>query len=65
MALHQELLAEVKESPASSRIAALFDFDGTIVSGFSALHFLREQLKRGDISPRATGEVDRLLDQLW
>lgn len=51
MARHHDLLAEVKTSPASSQIAALFDVDGTIISGYSALHFIREQMKRGEISP--------------
>ena len=30
----------------------IFDFDGTIIAGFSATVFIREQLRRGDLSPR-------------
>jgi putative phosphoserine phosphatase/1-acylglycerol-3-phosphate O-acyltransferase len=30
----------------------LFDFDGTIISGYSAVAFFQEQLKRGHLSPR-------------
>ncbi|MEM7610135.1 MAG: HAD-IB family hydrolase [Pseudomonadota bacterium] len=45
-----ELVATVDALPDGPEIAAIFDFDGTIISGYSALAFMREQLKRGDFS---------------
>jgi putative phosphoserine phosphatase/1-acylglycerol-3-phosphate O-acyltransferase len=50
MASIKQLLNDVEESPEGPNIAAIFDFDGTIISGYSATVFIREQLKRGDLS---------------
>lgn len=50
MATIKQLLNDVEESPTGPSIAAFFDFDGTIISGYSATAFIREQLKRGDLS---------------
>lgn len=46
------LLQSIAEAPEGPRICAIFDFDGTIISGYSAIAFLREQLRRGDLSIR-------------
>lgn len=48
----QTLLEAIEKSPEGPEICAIFDFDGTIISGFSATTFLREQLRRGDLSVR-------------
>lgn len=47
---HKALVAEIEAAPDGPQIAALFDFDGTIIHGYSAIAFLRAQLKRGDFS---------------
>ncbi|QIB65368.1 HAD-IB family hydrolase [Kineobactrum salinum] len=52
MAGLQELLSDIEEAPGGPRIGAIFDFDGTVISGYSATAFLREQLRRGDLSAR-------------
>lgn len=52
MASLKQLLAAIEKSPEGPEIAAIFDFDGTIISGYSATVFIREQLRRGDLSPR-------------
>jgi putative phosphoserine phosphatase/1-acylglycerol-3-phosphate O-acyltransferase len=52
MALHRDVIAEVLDSPDGPSVGALFDFDGTVIYGFSAIAFIREQVKRGDLSPR-------------
>jgi len=49
---HQNLVAEIEQLPDGPAIGALFDFDGTIIAGYSAVSFFREQLKRGHMSPR-------------
>jgi putative phosphoserine phosphatase / 1-acylglycerol-3-phosphate O-acyltransferase len=54
-----QLLQEIEESPRGPRVAAIFDFDGTLIAGYSAVAFIREQLRRGDISPLQFAELVR------
>ena len=49
---HQNVVAEINDLPDGPEIGALFDFDGTIIAGYSAVAFFQEQLKRGHLSPR-------------
>ena len=49
---YQDVVAEIERLPDGPEIGALFDFDGTIISGYSAVAFFQEQLKRGHMSPR-------------
>ncbi len=51
MSLYSEITAEIDNGPEGANIAALFDFDGTIIAGYSVFSFLREQVQRGDLSP--------------
>ena len=53
----QQLLQDIEEAPKGPKITAIFDFDGTIISGYSATVFIREQLRRGDVSPREFLEI--------
>lgn len=46
-----ERLAQIEESPRGSRTAAFFDFDGTIIDGYSALPLMQERLRRRHIGP--------------
>lgn len=57
MATIQQLLQDIEDSPAGPQITAVFDFDGTIIAGYSATVFIREQLRRGDVSPREFLEI--------
>ncbi len=57
MPRHQKLLAEIQDLPDGPEIGALFDFDGTIISGFSAVALIRGQVRRGDLSPREFMEL--------
>jgi len=50
MGLYSKVIAEVEAAPEGAHIAAFFDFDGTLIHGYSATTYLREQVKRGDIS---------------
>lgn len=54
---HQEVVTEVLDLPEDPSIGAFFDFDGTIIAGYSAVAFLREQITRGDLSPRDLVEL--------
>ena len=57
MSTLQTLLKDIEASPRGPQVAAIFDFDGTIIAGYSATAFIREQVRRGDISPRQLAEV--------
>lgn len=45
------LLAAIEQAPPGPKTAAFFDFDGTIIAGYSAIVFLKDQLRRGALSP--------------
>ncbi len=45
--LHAELTREIRESPPGPKIGAFFDVDRTLLAGFSAVAFVREQLRSG------------------
>ena len=57
MLSHQDVIAEILDLPDGPEIGAFFDFDGTIISGYSAIAFFKEQLKRGHMSPRDVVEL--------
>jgi putative phosphoserine phosphatase/1-acylglycerol-3-phosphate O-acyltransferase len=61
MASVKQLLQDIEASPDGPQIAAIFDFDGTIIAGYSATAFIREQIKRGDLSPREFVEMMRAM----
>jgi putative phosphoserine phosphatase/1-acylglycerol-3-phosphate O-acyltransferase len=54
-----QLLSDIEQAPDGPRVAAIFDFDGTLIAGYSAVAFIREQLRRGDLSPRQFAEIAR------
>ncbi|MBP6725458.1 MAG: HAD-IB family hydrolase, partial [Halioglobus sp.] len=57
MSTIQKLLQDISASPRGPQIAAIFDFDGTIIAGYSATAFIREQVRRGELSPRQLAEI--------
>ncbi|MEL7312342.1 MAG: HAD-IB family hydrolase [Pseudomonadota bacterium] len=46
--VHADLTKSILDGKKGAEVAAIFDFDGTIIAGYSATVFMREQLKRGD-----------------
>jgi len=46
------LVDEVDRSPEGPAIGAFFDFDGTLIYGFSAIALQMARLRRGDVSPQ-------------
>lgn len=54
---HKEITNAVDLAPDGPRVAALFDFDGTLISGFSVFAFIKEQIIRADLSPREITEL--------
>ena len=57
MSRHKELLAEVEASPEGPQVGAFFDFDGTVIYGYSAVAFIREQVRQGQLKPREFMEL--------
>ena len=55
------LLAEIERSPQGPATAAIFDFDGTLIAGFSIVSFLKARLTNGEIG---AAEVARTLRDL-
>ena len=54
---HQDIVSEIMELPDGPQIGAFFDFDGTVISGYSATAFMQEQVKRGTLSVRELVEL--------
>ena len=57
MSLHKDVIAEIEASEEGPHIGAFFDFDGTIIYGYSAFTFIREQVKRGDVTAKEFAEL--------
>lgn len=57
MSPYQDVVAEVLELPDGPQIGAFFDFDGTVISGYSVMAFIKEQMRRGHLSPRELVEL--------
>ena len=49
----------LEEGPAGPRVGAFFDLDGTLIAGFSAVAFLRDRMRTGQVG--ATEAVDTIL----
>ena len=47
----QATLSDIHNGPAGPEIGAFFDFDGTIIDGYSAMAFYSHRLKNFEIGP--------------
>jgi len=54
---HANLTQEIRRGPAGAKVAAFFDVDRTLLAGFSAAAFVREQLFSGRMSAAALAEM--------
>lgn len=63
MDLYTKVTKEVDALPNGPQIGAFFDFDGTVIYGYSATTYLREQIKRGDVSPKQVLELTKTMSQ--
>ena len=51
-----QLIADVEAGPAGPKVAAFFDFDGTLIDGYSLRAFARHHLRSAQVAPgRARG----------
>jgi len=56
-----QLIAAIERSAPGPEVAAIFDFDGTIIAGYSATIFLQDSLTRGELSAQELVELTRAL----
>jgi len=63
MNLYSKVIKEVEALPNGPQIGAFFDFDGTVIYGYSATTYLREQVRRGDIKPKQLVELGKVMAQ--
>jgi putative phosphoserine phosphatase/1-acylglycerol-3-phosphate O-acyltransferase len=49
--LLSERLAQVYSGPEGPQVAAFFDFDGTLIHGFSAVDFYLDRIRSGKVGP--------------
>ncbi|MGB5811909.1 MAG: HAD-IB family hydrolase [Polyangiales bacterium] len=52
MTLHEKLTREIWSGPSGPGVGAFFDLDQTLLAGFSATAFTRDQLASGRLSPK-------------
>lgn len=57
MGLAGRVTREIAEGPGGPRVAALFDVDGTLIAGFSAVAFLRDRLLNGRMGLGEVGDA--------
>ncbi|MDH5273407.1 MAG: HAD-IB family hydrolase [Gammaproteobacteria bacterium] len=58
-------LARLRQAEAGPHVAALFDFDGTIIAGYSAPGVLQEKFRRGQMSLEEMVGTTAALTQYW
>ena len=63
MAKHESHLQDVLSAPEGPHIAALFDFDGTIIAGYSATAILKEKIKRREMTAEEVVETANVMAQ--
>ena len=49
--LLSDRLAQVYAGPEGPQVAAFFDFDGTLIHGFSAVDFYLDRIRSGKVRP--------------
>ena len=57
MPRHKDITKAVEAAPDGPTVGAFFDFDGTLIAGFSVFSFIKERIKRADLSPRELTEL--------
>ena len=60
---YQSHLQDVLDAPEGAHIAALFDFDGTIIAGYSATAMLWEKIKRREMTADEVVETINVMAQ--
>jgi len=56
------LLADIEDGPQGPEVGAFFDFDGTLIDGYSAAIYFQDRLTRGDIG---AGELLKTMAEIY
>ncbi len=51
------LLDRVRSAPDGPTVGAIFDYDGTLIDGFSGLSFIRDRFKRRQLGPTEAARI--------
>jgi putative phosphoserine phosphatase/1-acylglycerol-3-phosphate O-acyltransferase len=57
----EELAAQVRSGPFGPKTAAVFDFDGTLIDGYSARALYRHRLRNFEVGPGEVARTARLM----
>lgn len=55
-----DILAAIEAGPAGPQVAAFFDFDGTLIDGYSAASYFADRARRGEMDKTEAADVVRL-----
>ena len=55
-----ETIAAIQAGPKGPQIGAFFDFDGTLIDGFSALAYFTDKLRRRQLGLREAADIIRV-----
>ena len=55
-----DVLAAIEAGPSGPAIAAFFDFDGTLIDGYSATAYVADRARRGEMNRSEAADVARL-----
>lgn len=61
MRAYANLTREIDQLPDGPETGAFFDFDGTIIAGYSAVPLMRMQMKRGELTARQLATAGRAM----
>jgi HAD superfamily hydrolase (TIGR01490 family) len=53
----QQLLEDVGAAPPGPAVAAFFDFDGTVIDGYSVAAFMRHHIRSLEVTPVGVGQL--------
>ena len=56
-----DVLAAIEASPDGPQVGAFFDYDGTLIDGYSAAAYFTDRIKRGDMGARELAETVQLM----
>lgn len=57
MSVLSDRLAEIRSAPTGKKVAACFDYDGTLIEGFSASAIYLDRIRRLDLGPVEFGKT--------
>src|SRR5439155_1070379 len=60
----ERLAHDALEGPTGPQVGAFFDFDGTLIDGYSAATYIQDRARRNDMTPAEAARLERVGDVL-